>query len=125
MSASGFLPFLIFGLLIASALILFLPAPRSWKQRGASADRQPSGPVFRDDDQYWRAGVFYYNPDDPEPFVPKRFGLGWTVNFAHPVGKLILALMVAMTLLPIALALFDPGFSSSFGCHPPGCHPTP
>ena len=125
MSAYGLFLLLIFALLIAAAVVMFLPVRHSQTKAGAPAGRQPSSPVFRDDDRYWYATFFYYNPDDPDPFVPKRYSLGWTINFGHPMGKLIGALMIAMVLLPVALALFDPGLNSSFGCHPSGCHPLP
>ncbi len=125
MSAYDLFLLLILGLLIAAALVLFLPAPRSRTQPAPPADHQPIRPIFRDDDQYWYLGVFYYNPDDPDPFIPKRYGIGWTVNFAHPVGRLVLVVMFVMILLPVALALFFPGLNSSFGCHPSGCHLAP
>jgi len=32
---------------------------------------------------------FYFNKNDPSIFVEKRFGVGWTINFANPVGYLI------------------------------------
>ena len=38
----------------------------------------------RDDDRYWYAGGFYFNPGDSAVWVPKRFGTGWTVNLARP-----------------------------------------
>jgi uncharacterized membrane protein len=34
---------------------------------------------------HWKLIIFYYNPDNPRVFVPKRVGLGWTVNFAKPI----------------------------------------
>lgn len=48
------------------------------------------GAAARDDDRYWRAGMFYVNRDDPSIMVPKRFGVGWTVNFGNPWGVLVL-----------------------------------
>lgn len=39
-----------------------------------------------DDDRYWKLGVFYANRDDPAIFVPKRFGVGWSLNWARPVA---------------------------------------
>jgi uncharacterized membrane protein len=39
-----------------------------------------------DDDRFWKAGSIYVNPADPALFVPKRFGVGWTVNLGHPGG---------------------------------------
>jgi uncharacterized membrane protein len=115
---------LTFGLLIVVALALFLPSLRSRTHTGSTTNQYISGPIDRTDDRYWFAGVFYNNPDDPDPFVPKRFSIGWTVNFGHPLGKLLAALMIFMLLLPVALALFFPGFAAS-GCHPSGCHLLP
>ena len=37
----------------------------------------------------WKLGVFYFNPTDKRLFLPKRSGLGITINFAHPAGILI------------------------------------
>ncbi|SEG60004.1 Protein of unknown function [Bryocella elongata] len=53
---------------------------------------------------HWHAGVFYANPADPALLVPKRFGWGWTFNFARPAAWIcmlvILALATAMLWLP-------------------------
>jgi uncharacterized membrane protein len=116
----GLFVLLVFGLLIVAAVVLFLPLRRSQLR----ADRPARGPIYRDDDRYWLGGLIYYNPDDPDAFIPKRYGMGWTVNFAHPAGKLILAVMIILILLPIALAIFVPGFAAS-GCHPSNCHLAP
>jgi len=45
-----------------------------------------AGKVNRDDDKYWILGQFYFNPDDPALFLEKRFGIGWTMNFARPLA---------------------------------------
>ena len=31
----------------------------------------------------WR-GIFYFHPNDPALLVPKRFGIGYTLNFGNP-----------------------------------------
>jgi uncharacterized membrane protein len=77
---SGLFVLLIGGLLIAVVLVLFWPTRASRSKANIPADRQRTGAVFRDDDRYWPGGFFYNNPDDPAVFVPKRYGLGWTVN---------------------------------------------
>jgi uncharacterized membrane protein len=59
--------------------------------------------VNRDDDRLYRYGVFYYNPDDPAVFVPKRFGVGWTLNVARPMAWLILGVLVAAVVLGPAI----------------------
>ena len=34
-------------------------------------------------------GMFYYNPNDVQVVVPKRWGFGFTFNFAHPISWLL------------------------------------
>jgi len=48
----------------------------------------------------WRAGVFYSDPNDPALFVPKRYGIGYTLNFAKPAAWLLMLLLLG---LPIGL----------------------
>src|SRR5579875_3018699 len=52
-------------------------------------------------DEHWKMGLFYYNPDDPALLVEKRFGIGYTMNFARPVAWVVLALVAV---IPVALA---------------------
>ena len=123
MIPSGLLLLLIFGLLIVIVLAVFLPHPRSWTKAPAPTDRPSTGTIFRGDDRYWLAGIFYNNPDDPDPFVPKRYGLGWTINIGHPLGKLVMAIIVGMLLLPLVLTLLGVHLTP-IGCHPSGCYPS-
>ena len=51
------------------------------------------------------AGIFYFNPDDPAVWVPKRFGIGYTLNFARPAAWIVLAAVIGMIAGPIALAM--------------------
>ena len=57
------------------------------------------------DAKWHAAGIFYYNPADAAVIVPKRFGWGWTLNFARPLSWLyiggVLAVALALTLLPL------------------------
>jgi len=50
--------------------------------------------VNRDDDRYWLLGLLYLNRDDPAVLVPRRFGLGWTLNLARPVTWAVIAALV-------------------------------
>jgi uncharacterized membrane protein len=62
----------------------------------------PQAAVDYDDDRFWKLGSFYYNPDDPSVFVEKRFGVGFTNNFARP---LTWVLMGALVLLIVGASL--------------------
>jgi uncharacterized membrane protein len=54
-------------------------------------------------DDGWKAGIVYYNPDDPALFVERRMGWGWTLNFGHRASWLIVAIILAVTIVPIVL----------------------
>ncbi|GGJ11953.1 hypothetical protein GCM10010885_21650 [Alicyclobacillus cellulosilyticus] len=85
------------------ALILPGPAPRTTADTpapGATAPGQPPHVVHRDDDRFWKAGVFYVNPDDPAFLVPKRFGVGWTFNFGHRAAWWGMLALLALAALP-------------------------
>jgi len=49
----------------------------------------------RDDDRFWKAGLFYVNRDDPSVMVSNRFGVGWTFNFGNRIACLIFAGIIA------------------------------
>ena len=72
-------------------------APATETEPGSN---QPIGD--RTADRYWRLGVFYVNRDDPAVVVEKRFGIGYTLNFARPTSWTI---MLVVLLVPLTLAL--------------------
>jgi uncharacterized membrane protein len=57
--------------------------------------------VNRDDDRDYRWGLFYFNRDDPSMLVPKRFGIGWTLNLARPGTWLIFGVPVAVVVIRV------------------------
>jgi uncharacterized protein DUF5808/uncharacterized protein DUF1648 len=71
--------------------------------RDGVAKQQSGGAPLgrRSPESCWKAGIFYVNPDDPAIFVEKRFGIGYTLNFGHPLSWLILGLSI---LAPLAVA---------------------
>jgi uncharacterized membrane protein len=46
--------------------------------------------IDRDDDNYWKFGLIYFNPQDPIIFLERRYGIGWTINFGNIKAVLIL-----------------------------------
>ena len=58
--------------------------------------------------QHWKWGLFYANRNDPAVFVEKRFGFGYTINFASPVAWLLLVILLLPGLL-IPLVVFLTG----------------
>jgi len=56
----------------------------------------------RPPDAAWK-GSFYSNPNDPALLVPKRFGIGYTLNFGNPWSWAVLALVLLMVAVPFIL----------------------
>lgn len=77
-----------------------------WSYRKISAPQaQDEAPEPRSDD-YWKGGVFYWNPDDPAIFVSKRVGIGYTMNFANKWSWIALATILMAFLIPGVLLRF-------------------
>jgi uncharacterized membrane protein len=66
-------------------------------------------PDAPDDDRFWKAGFFYVNRRDPALMVPKRFGVGWTINLGHPAGIVIGVVLLLVIAGGITLAAISPG----------------
>lgn len=70
------------------------------------SDVRPDAP---DDDRYWRAGFVYLNRNDPSIFVPKRFGVGWTVNLGSIGGVVVGIILLAIIAGAVVMAIIAPG----------------
>jgi len=57
----------------------------------------------RKDSKYWKLGMFYFNPQDKETFVPKRTGFGVTMNFAKSIPLLVF--IGAIVLLSVGIII--------------------
>jgi uncharacterized membrane protein len=61
----------------------------------------------RTPDERWLWGAIYVNRDDPALLIPKRFGIGYTLNFGNRWSWVILALVAAVVgggvLLPVLM----------------------
>ncbi len=75
-------------------------------QGGAKGPSTAAGvPVGdRTPDKYWKLGLFYFNPEDSAVFIEKRFGLGYTFNFARPVTWIIMGLLLMSALVQVVAA---------------------
>jgi len=71
--------------------------------RLAPAAREPISD--RTPDACWKWGAIYYNPDDPALIVEKRFGIGWTLNFAHRGAWIFIGLIFVSVALSLSLPL--------------------
>lgn len=65
---------------------------------GRRAARRPdaAAPELANDDAHWTAWGLYRNADDPCLWVPRRYGMGITINVAHPAAWLQLIALIAV-----------------------------
>lgn len=66
--------------------------------------------IDRSNPKYWKWNMFYYNPDDPEYYVDKRFGIGQTINFAHRTAVLTMLFVIFFPSAVITIALYLLGY---------------
>ncbi len=66
-------------ILVVILAVAFLRLAYSWTRLHLFAPPQ----IERSGDQFWRWGLFYYNPSDPTLFIQHRAGPGFTMNFAN------------------------------------------
>jgi uncharacterized membrane protein len=69
-------------------------------QGGSRVARKTAGEngkvIDREDDSHWKLGMFYFNKNDPSIFLEKRFGIGWTNNWAHPLSWIIILVILLL-----------------------------
>lgn len=89
--------FILFLLLVLGSVLVY-----AWKKRKLRVnygDNVASEVTDVDEDRYWKGGLMYVNRQDPSVFVEKRFGVGWTMNFANPRGYIVIGLPLLILLL--------------------------
>mgnify|MGYP004534949861 FL=1 len=100
-----FLSMLVTMVLIIVATLVFVGATIAFSiVYGQSGSRlvkrlEENGDIIADNDEHWKAGIFYWNKDDASLILPKRFGVGWTMNWARPAAW---AIVGGLTLASIA-----------------------
>ena len=100
---AGIVPMGVLGSLVIVAVLVIVAASVwvavAYGQSGARAIRRDaaSGAMPMDEDRMWLAGIFYCNPYDPSIVVPKRFGVGWTINVGRPGGRAVIIGFLVLT----------------------------
>ena len=95
------------GLVVLIMVVVIAAVARGRVQLRPANVRDPRSPRpdAVDDDQHWKAGLFYVNREDPALLVPRRFGLGWTLNLAHPGGIAIAILLLVLVVAAVVVAV--------------------
>jgi uncharacterized membrane protein len=93
----------------AAASVLFELRVGAGGHRLPGGAAEETGLVQRDDDRHWHLGGFVYvNRNDPAVLVHQRAGGSqWTINFGHPVGWGIGAVLAVTVLASIGAAVLD------------------
>lgn len=96
-------PFMVATGIVIGAIVLSLITGQGGSRLKMNAGKNGEM-INRDDDRYWKLGQFYFNKKDPAIFVEKRFGIGWTSNWAHPLSWIYLIVILGLAIaLPFLL----------------------
>jgi len=94
-------PLVVAAPILAAVAVSVVVLARNNRERDEG--EEDTGLTHRDDDKHWRGGLFYINREDPALMVPRRFGLGWALNFGNPRTAMVLAGFVALIGLVVIL----------------------
>ncbi|MEX1376059.1 MAG: DUF5808 domain-containing protein [Eubacteriales bacterium] len=100
-----FFPIIGVFIILIYAIVLSIKTGQSGSRIMQGEDTNISSAITKDDDAAWKLGTFYYNKDDPALFVEKRFGPGWTVNWAKWQSWLFVAVILAVVAVSIIISL--------------------
>lgn len=92
--------------IIVGAILPNLAVALVYGQAGSRLLRRmtAAGELAFDDDAHWRLGLFYVNREDPSVVVPRRFGVGWAMNWGNPrAWGLVAAFVVVVAAFVVGL----------------------
>lgn len=86
--------------LIVGAIIISITTGQGGSRIKSDSNSSADATIMnRDDDTYWKLGILYFNREDPSLFLEKRFGVGWTINFARPLAWFILLGIIGLAFI--------------------------
>lgn len=94
---------------IGTVLVVVIEVSVLYGQSGSRLGGAADGVEAVGEDGDWRLGILYFDRDDASVVVPKRFGVGWTVNLARPQAWLLIGALVLIVCLFVWLV--DAAFS--------------
>lgn len=93
-------PWVLWGGLVGMLVAVLVLLVRLFRQ---ARDRDALPGESAQEASHYRAGIFYVNRDDPRLTVPKRLGIGFTINFGQPLAWVIFAALVGLPALVAVL----------------------
>jgi uncharacterized membrane protein len=100
-TVTAWAPLVVVVSILAGVLVAVVVLARN--NRGWDPSEAETGLTHRDDDRQWRGGLVYINRADHALFVPRRFGVGWALNFGNPRAAMLLAGLAGLLALVIVL----------------------
>ncbi len=111
---SWFTPIVMIISIVSAPMVIILLVVMARKRLGTKTETDTASQTLPDvpkgdrmPDERWLWGAIYVNRDDPALFIPKRFGIGYTLNFGNRWSWVILALIAAIVgggvLLPVLM----------------------
>ena len=82
--------------LAAAAVCIWISVRYGAYGRRVARRLDTDAPQLASDDAHWTVWGLYRNADDPSLWVTRRYGMGITINAAHPAAWLQLAALIAV-----------------------------
>ncbi len=96
---------LLLPILILLPIIVFMFIGQSGHLLKMNEEEREEEELVRADDKYWKIGWFYYNPKDPSLWIEKRFGLGWTLNFARSGAWIFMTVIILFVIITFIFSI--------------------
>ncbi len=94
------------GIMLGTLVPLAVFLPRAAKVRARLREMGGSNVLGTRPDGWVAGGLIYFSKDDPALFVPKRVGIGQTLNMARPGSWAFLAAVLLLPLVVTAVAMY-------------------
>lgn len=91
-------------IILGALLISLLSRQGGGDLRKPNNEKELSQSPPVNDDVHWKLGYIYFNRNDPSFSIEKRNGIGWTLNFAHPLSWGILIAIIAFIIISSLLS---------------------
>ncbi|MCY6959175.1 DUF1648 domain-containing protein [Clostridium brassicae] len=93
-------------IIIVASIVLSVMTGQGGSRIKISQDNKNEGYIDRNDDKYWKMGMFYVNKNDPAMIIEKRFGIGWTINFGNTKAILLFILLMIFIILSSVMSVW-------------------
>ncbi|WMJ79861.1 DUF1648 domain-containing protein [Clostridium sp. MB40-C1] len=93
-------------IIIVASIALSVITGQGGSRIKISQDNKNEGYIDRNDDKYWKMGMFYVNKNDPAMIIEKRFGIGWTINFGNTKAIILFILLMIFIILSSVMSVW-------------------